>query len=231
MVKVKFVIFDFAGTLATLNPSRELILHSLLRKLGLEGISIAEIRKAYDVVDSSMFFSSVTERGDKNYRQDFYGRYNQAVLNRLQISNRVKLTDVAEAFQLVESHWVLVDDAFSCLNILEAANIGVGILSNFGPELPDLISELIGDKIRFAPIVVSSSVGLEKPDLAFFNHFLSKIPFCAEECAFIGDSFYLDYVPGNKIGFQTYLVNRELNTDCTPETHSSLIDIVKIITN
>ena len=131
MVKVKFVIFDFAGTLATLNPSRELILHSLLRKLGLEGISIAEIKKAYDVVDSSMFFSSVAERGDKNYRQDFYGRYNQAVINRLQISNRVKLTDVAEAFQLVESHWVLVDDAFSCLNILEAANIGVGILSNF----------------------------------------------------------------------------------------------------
>jgi FMN phosphatase YigB (HAD superfamily) len=208
MAVTKYAIFDFAGTLATLSPSREEILLSLLEMYGVHDRTHSEIARAYWFVDSLMSFSSVSEASDSSYREVYYAKYNKLLLQELKLLEDIPLNKVHEKFKLSGSHWVPFSDATDSLIRLTDLEIPVGILSNFGTELSVLVRSIFNNNVDFSHVVASAAVGLEKPTIAFYEYFLSKIGIEVKNCVFIGDSYELDFEPANKIGLETYLVNR-----------------------
>ena len=228
MVKLNYVIFDFAGTLAILNPSREKILKSLLESVGISNRSDSEILNAYLLADSIMVYSSVEESRNTLYKDDFCSEYNRFILHTLRLKDLIELNKVNDAFKLSGSHWEPASDAVQALNRLTQAGVQFGVLSNFGAELSDLIAKIFNHQVQFSHIVDSSSIGLEKPNVEFFEYFISLIGFHVRNCVFVGDSVTLDYEPAMEIGINTYLVDRTL-VDPTPAFNRfpSLTEIVE----
>ncbi|WP_208123364.1 HAD family hydrolase, partial [Facilibium subflavum] len=54
---------------------------------------------------------------------------------------------------------------------------------------------------------ISQEVGLKKPDLDFFKLPLKKHNIIAKDTFFIGDSYYLDYLPSNNLGMLSILLD------------------------
>jgi len=228
MVRLNYVIFDFAGTLAILNPSREKILKSLLERVGISNRSDSEISNAYLLADSLMVYSSVEESRNTTYRDEFYSEYNRFILQTLRLKDLIQINKVNDAFQSSGSHWEPAPDAMPALNRLTQAGVPFGVLSNFGEELSELITKIFKHQVKFSHVVDSSSVGLEKPNVEFFEYFISLIGCHVHNCVFVGDSVTLDYEPAMKLGIETYLVDRTL-VGPSPSFNKfpSLIEIVK----
>ena len=227
-MRVNYVIFDFAGTLAILNPSREKILKSLLERVGISNLSDSEISNAYSLADSLMVYSSVEESRNTTYRDEFYSDYNRFILHTLRLEDLIQINEVNDAFQSSGSHWEPAPDAMPALNRLTQAGVPFGVLSNFGEELSELITKIFKHQLKFSHVVDSSSIGLEKPNVEFFEYLISLIGCHVHNCVFVGDSVTLDYEPAMKLGIETYLVDRTL-AGPSPSFNKfpSLIEIVE----
>ena len=228
MVKINYVIFDFAGTLAILNPSREKILGSLLERVGISNCSDSEISNAYLLADLLMVYSSVEESRNTRYRDGFYSEYNRFILHTLRLEDLIGINEVNDAFKLSGSHWEPASDAVQALNCLTQAGVQFGVLSNFGAELSELIAKIFKHQFIFSHVVDSTSVGLEKPNVEFYEYFISLIGYNVNNCVFVGDSVTLDYEPAMEVGIETFLVDRTL-VDPSPSFNKfpSLIEIVE----
>ncbi len=230
MAITEYAIFDFAGTLATLSPSREEIFLSLIENHGIRDRTHSEISSAYFFADSVMSFSSVAESNDSSYRDAFYENYNKLLLRELKLLNEIPLDSVHDAFKLAGSHWAPFPDASESLIRLTDLGIRVGILSNFGTELAVLVGKIFRNKVEFSHIVASASVGIEKPSIAFFEYFISLIGIEVNNIVFVGDSYTLDFEPANTIGLETYLVNRgwidHRARNCQFESLTTIVDAI-----
>ena len=230
MVKAEYVIFDFAGTLATLKPSREFVLKSLLESFGILDRTDSEILDAYLFAESRMTYSSVEETRNSSYRNDFYLEFNGVLLSELRAVPLIQPRDLSNAFRKSSCHWELASDAIRSLRRLTRAEIKIGVLSNFGPELSMLVAKLFNSRVTFSHVIDSASVGLEKPSSDFYEYFLSVIGQDVSKCVYVGDSVMLDFEPAMALGIQTYLVDRNLvNSLPALNKYSSLTHIVEEI--
>jgi putative hydrolase of the HAD superfamily len=101
----------------------------------------------------------------------------------------------------------LIEGAHSALSALSDAGFRLGMLSNWSPRLPDVL-ERLGIRPFFETVVVSSLVGLAKPDRAIF-HLVEELAGCRpHQLLYVGDSPSADVVGSKAAGWDVVLVSR-----------------------
>lgn len=102
--------------------------------------------------------------------------------------------------------WVAPPDATPVLESLKKNGYTLGVVSNFSPNLPDIL-EKEGLLDYFACIVVSSIVRMWKPDPKIMTAAAEELSVPAEECVYIGDNPF-DVQCSKDAGMRAVWLNR-----------------------
>lgn len=224
---IKNIVFDFAETIAELNPSKEQTLFEFLRKKEID-ISIEKISEVYRYLDLLFPYSSVKIDSTTD-KKDFYFKYNEKLFLLLGSSHHSEELHI-EFFNFIisqERHWNLKGGVFDLLNNLKNQGYLLSLLSNFDSKLSDILKKMEIYEL-FDHVYISQDIGYEKPDVKFFEEFLKCSEYNLDETIYIGDNYLLDFIPANKIGLKTYLLD-EINLYTNIEDRlNSITEIKKI---
>ncbi|MBP6528293.1 MAG: HAD family hydrolase, partial [Prevotella sp.] len=124
--------------------------------------------------------------------------------------------------ELMSMKKAVLDDVYSYVkkvtdhsrDVLEKlrANYPMVLVSNFYGNVEVVIKEFKLDHL-FLDIVESATVGIRKPDPRIYKLGVEKLGLQPEEVIVVGDSFYKDIEPANKIGCKTIWFKGEGWTD------------------
>lgn len=101
-------------------------------------------------------------------------------------------------------------DIVAALQLLKEKNMRLALLSNESVERVDAYLEKTNLRHFFDTVVVSASIGIEKPDLRFFKEALDQLNIKAEEMAMFGDNEIADGA-AKKLGIFFVLVTNYMN--------------------
>jgi putative hydrolase of the HAD superfamily len=87
---------------------------------------------------------------------------------------------------------VLFPDAKDLLEALRRRGVRMGVITNGGSKMQRSKIAALGIEAYFETIIVSSEVGLRKPDPAIFNLALGELQCAAAQCWFVGDDLEKD---------------------------------------
>lgn len=107
----------------------------------------------------------------------------------------------------MRSYWQLFSWSKKVLKTLLERGYELALLSNWDESCRELIKDLeIYDYFNY--VIISSEVGIEKPDKRIFEWLLSQTGYHPEEILYVGDNYYDDVVGSRKVGIETILINR-----------------------
>lgn len=104
-------------------------------------------------------------------------------------------------------HYQLFEDVKDSLSRLQQMGLRLGIVSNFAPTLKAIL-ESKGILDFFDPVIVSTEVGLEKPDPAIFKLALERSGLPAEDILYIGDHDLNDIWAPGQVGIDAVKILR-----------------------
>lgn len=211
---LSYVLFDFADTLAELQPGRQVVLADHIERMTGVAVPVQHIALSYEVVDLLMHYSSVRTH-TKAQRNEFYLEYNQRLLALLGVLHMVTPESLFEAFGRHERHWSLKSGVRETLATLRERGYKVGIISNFDSRLEQIVHERLELGAFVDYLHISQSEGIEKPDPKFYLGFFERHGIPIERSYYLGDSYVLDFLPANRIGLRTWLLDEVgLYTHC-----------------
>ena len=199
-----WAIFDFAGTLAELYPSRQQIVADYVERVSGIQVSTDVITRSYIALDLMMHYSSVSTRSI-GQREEFYLKYNRCLLDMLGLTHLVNPKGLLSAFNEHETHWQLKRGALDVLISLQRKGYCIGIISNFD----SCLEQIVYDRLKLSGIIdhvyVSQTEGVEKPNPKFYERFFQKHNIEKSNSFYVGDSYVLDFVPATAIGLKAWL--------------------------
>lgn len=151
------------------------------------------------------------------------------LLENLGVSDDVegKATEIYDRFK-AGAFIDLFSDVRPALDGLSQRGITMGVLSNYPPFLERNL-HLLGIHHYFAFFVVSSILGLEKPDSRIFQAAVQEAGYPLEKILYVGDSPHDDVEGAQGVGLDVILVDR---FDRFPDVHCerirSLTELLKI---
>ncbi len=116
-------------------------------------------------------------------------------------------SDLYDRFILREGFMPLFSDVEPALDRLRARGLRLGVLSNFPPHLEDTLRQH-GIHGYFDFFVVSSLVGLEKPDPAIFELAIQQAGVPREEILYVGDDLDDDIRGAQAVNLTAILIDR-----------------------
>lgn len=116
------------------------------------------------------------------------------------------VAELFEAFARADA-WRLFDEVPDVLAALAARNLKLAVVSNWDERLPRLV-ERLGLTPRFAAIVYSQQVGVEKPHPAIFAAALERLRVSPSEALHVGDRRLEDVEGATAAGLHALLVAR-----------------------
>lgn len=214
---IKTVVFDFADTIARLEPSKEKIMKQYLKERLSITISMEKIAQAYFYLQNFSFYSSV-KIVTPEQKKEFYREYNKKIFSTLGILHHVEpfLDDFFAYFIECNKHWVIKPEALDLLQYLKSKKIQIGLISNFDTVLYDILEKNLQIKEFFSYIHISQEIGLEKPDIGFYKNFLEKYELNQQTILYVGDNYQLDFLPTYELGFKSLLLDEEQHYTSLP---------------
>ena len=205
-MKSKWVLFDYADTLAETFPNKNFQVISFLTDLGLSrNLQLKDVAKAYWKTEENITLSSITDEG-LNARRAFYLKFNEELFSNLDIVDTQLPSKFYAYMSKTKKTWHLKKDADFLLKKLYETGYKLGLLSNFDTSLNSIL-ESQGIRHYFAAVQVSSEIGLEKPDIRFYEKFLKENSVHIPTCIFLGDNLRLDIAPMSKLGVNCILLD------------------------
>ena len=113
-----------------------------------------------------------------------------------------------EKIQLsTEDYWIPFDNVHDVLTELRESALRMGVISNWDHTARGLLErhDLIG---YLDHCIISSEVGIDKPDPGIFRLAMQKAAAAPQECMYVGDNYYDDAVGSRKVGMQALILNR-----------------------
>jgi putative hydrolase of the HAD superfamily len=86
-----------------------------------------------------------------------------------------------------ETRFRTFDDVAPCLEMLEAAGVRIGIITNGQISTQRQKLDAIGLLVRVSPVVISEELGVHKPDRAVFVEAARRASRPIGECVYVGD--------------------------------------------
>ena len=202
--KTTFLWFDIGYTL--LYNLREPTYQQVLREFGAE-VSEQDLSQAFHRVDKIFMreYPGVLGKDPRTYSPWYLGVLNYRLGLRLDLcrvfSRWRELQDAAD------DYWRAFDFAPAVLERLDRKGFRLGVISNWDPSARCTLTRQ-GLADRFEHIIISSEVGIEKPDERIFRLALEKAGVSASECLYIGDNYYDDAIGAMKVGMPSLIINR-----------------------
>jgi len=112
------------------------------------------------------------------------------------------------------------------LSELKSRGYRLGLISNWDSRLPGILKGLGIDHF-FMDVVISSLVGLEKPDSRIFLLAVERMNTSVEKAAHVGDDPLLDYNGALEAGMSPFLVDR---TDDGHEDKNTITSLRQLLT-
>lgn len=222
------VLFDFADTLAELQPSRQDVVAAHLQHVAGVDVPAEHIARCYKAVDLLMQYSSLRTRTVAQ-RTEFYLEYNQRLLALLGVLHKVPPESLFEAFGQYEKHWALKPGARATLDALRHRGYKIGIISNFDSRLEQIVHERLELGGVIDHLHISQTEGVEKPDPRFYLGFFERHGISIKRAVYLGDSYVLDFLPATGIGLKTWLLDEAgLYAHC-PEAVRKVSDLLPLL--
>jgi putative hydrolase of the HAD superfamily len=189
----KMIFFDASDTLITIPGARRIFQEYLsLRSLQREETHIDELLteafRLFYYDKQPELFESCTPESDREFWMKLY----TFVLQKLgahEIWSEDELHQYShELYDIYTApeHYLLFEDVKESLTRLQQMGLRLGIVSNFAPTLQAVL-ENKGIAHFFEMIIVSTEVGLEKPDPAIFKLAIRRSGLAPEDLLYIGD--------------------------------------------
>lgn len=105
--------------------------------------------------------------------------------------------------------WELFPEVPRVLQTL-APRLTLGIVSNFDARLRVILRQF-GLLPCFKEIVLSSEVGVDKPDRAIFMFALERLGLAPREVCYVGDDPKLDWEAAERAGLRVFRLDRRVN--------------------
>lgn len=203
-MKISYVWFDIGYTL--LRMKREITYCQALKTFGHD-VSVETLEKEFHWVDKLFMreYPGVFLKGRGVYMPWFLGILNYRLGIALDVAEMDKCW---EKIQLAtEDYWIPFDNVHEVLTGLRDNTLRMGVISNWDHSARGLLErhDLIG---FFEHCIISSEVGINKPDPAIFSLAVQKAKADPRECLYVGDNYYDDAVGSRKVGMQTLILNR-----------------------
>ncbi len=123
----------------------------------------------------------------------------------------------------------LFPDSLPILNLLKERGVPLGVVSNYGTQLLDLLPKLeIFDYFEF--IIVSAIVGVTKPHPKIFRMAIEEAGVPVEQLLYVGDNVTDDVGGANNMGIDAVLINRPGREPSTaPMMVDTLLEIEALV--
>ena len=210
---IRWVFFDFAGTLAFNDPPR--VWH-YLRACARRGMFLnrrdiwAALNAVWATVDSESGVAHPEVSKDQASYDGFRAGLEAQILERLGI-DRDREAIIQELLVIQDNPrvYTLYPEARAASARLRDSGYQLGIVSNFTWALPDLVHAL-GLAPYVSTVITSARVGYRKPHPKIFEAAMMATGADPKESLFVGDSFEADVAGAASYGFQSLLVDRRL---------------------
>jgi putative hydrolase of the HAD superfamily len=201
---VPAVLFDAADTLIELVPAiPELLSTAWLGEAGAP--DAAAVRQALWAIGSEGNWPD--DEPDPGRRLAIWSRFCREALRRAGGSASAEAADRAARHILDPARYRAYPDAVPCLRALRAAGHQLALVSNFDRWLRDVLDGT-GLTGLFDTVVISSEVGLEKPEPEIFALACERLGRPPQECVFVGDSVVIDVEGAQEAGLHPVLLDR-----------------------
>lgn len=118
-----------------------------------------------------------------------------------------KKDQTIEAMQKMEKpQWKAFSYTHEVLDALKEQGFKMGLISNWDDSCRNVLRDN-GLETYLEPIIISSEIGIEKPDKRIFEKALAEAGVKAEECLYVGDNYYDDAVGAAKLGISSFIIN------------------------
>lgn len=194
---VKYVAFDFCGTLAELLPGTSELLQGFVRNTyGLE-VSAPAIQDALRKTSLELPYSSV-KINSRELRASYYYEFNTRLLDYLRCAPALP-DELYDYFSAHERHWKIKPGGRELLDELRRRGYGLVVASNFDDNLEKLLVGL-GVRDSFSRLFVSAVLGFEKPSTAFYECIVAALGCEPGQIVMVGDDLVLDIYPSSAVG-------------------------------
>jgi putative hydrolase of the HAD superfamily len=200
------VVFDCAGTLLQLDPSREVIFRDAAADLGLD-LALSDIARAYEMVDFAVKMRSSALKSEAQ-KSEFYKTFNSALCLALGIHGSLSLLHpiLMQRFA-TRRRWVPYDDAAQALRMI-GQRIPVHALANWDKTLDEVLSQA-GLRNLLCDAAASEILGAEKPARTCFDAFLKRNELDPSRTIYVGNEYAADVVGSREAGLIPVLVDRD----------------------
>jgi HAD superfamily hydrolase (TIGR01549 family) len=156
-------------------------------------------------------------------RKAFFTKYEQLLLKAAGANvSTILARRIWEHVESTPKELAVYDDAIPALQELKSRDLTLGIISNIGPVLGEMIVAL--GLIEYIDLWVSSGeVGVTKPHAAIFQAALKKSKALSHEAIHIGDSYESDVLGATNAGIDAILLIREGTVPDMPVTKCPII--------
>lgn len=226
----RFIWFDLGYTLVY--TERERWYEAFLKQQGIHR-SRDEVERAYHKTDKLFMreYPGVLGQDGTTFLPWYLG-----VLN-YQLGLSFPLHEQAAAMSALRTEmpldWQPYPFSERVLKQLRQQGYGIGLISNWDGSAREVL-ERCHLQSYFDHIIVSSEVGMEKPDKRIFEYALNLAGVNAKECCYVGDNYYDDVVGSSRVGMRALLINRygRFGIEELPEAHviGSVLEVLPILT-
>jgi FMN phosphatase YigB (HAD superfamily) len=156
--------------------------------------------------------------------EDYWRRYHGVLLGRIGVEARAEVLDRILASQFAPDAWELFPDVEPMLAAVRAMNVRIGIVSDWGSNLREIVAQLGLD--RYVDFVLpSGSVGVAKPNPAFFAMALEHAGVEPAEGLMAGDSYRADVRGAWSAGMDAVWLDRTDGINITPSSEPRPTDV------
>jgi putative hydrolase of the HAD superfamily len=132
-------------------------------------------------------------------------------------------------FLCFRQNWRLFADVWPCLDALDPLPLGVISNGDSAQQRHKLADLWIGE--RFDTIVISSEIGVHKPDAAIFRHACESAGVAPGDCVFVGDQLDGDARAASAAGMHGIWLNRlrQFAPGCDVEMIETLTELPAVL--
>jgi putative hydrolase of the HAD superfamily len=204
LMHFSYIWFDMGYTL--LYKKREVLFSHVLEKAGVLR-EYEEIEKAFHITDKRLMrdFPGLLARPSAEFMPLYIG----FLCFYLDIhGNIVALLDSwFKEWKARESEWFVFSETFEVLDSLLEKGYRLGVISNWDSSARSVLAKC-GLEKYFDTIIISSEVGVAKPDQHIFRVALDLARVEPGSCLYVGDNYYDDGIGASSIGMKYLIINR-----------------------
>ena len=219
--KIKGVLFDLGGTLIEyVNDPPKAVFENFTSHLTLDDPQIGyhdfkALIDSYWVHMQKEFYSAPEDLNILEYNRRFLVKHGFSDAT----SQRMSKPFSDMIFELELEGTRLKDGAIELLDLLKSKNLKIGIITNASHNEKRIRQVLgkVGIENYFETLVISSEVGIKKPDPGIFLIALKNLGLKHDEAVYIGDRVEYDAKGAENEGMQFILVSKNFGLNNVAE--------------